>query len=140
MNQRSLLRMPSPAVPALLAALSLAGTAQATQMQFASMSIASVRTSNGSVLTIGQPMAGVSTGSGYRMTVGAIEGLVPIRPADFNADRRVDPDDWALMAGCIAGPDGKLSAPCDRTDLSNDMRTDLRDVSTFQRQMTSGSR
>ncbi|MGB2986474.1 MAG: hypothetical protein WBE26_11395 [Phycisphaerae bacterium] len=64
---------------------------------------------------------------------------------DLDHDRDMDLDDFALFAGCMAGPDGTDPPPgCDpiyfaRGDLDNDEDMDLAEFAKFQTLFT-GSR
>jgi hypothetical protein len=56
--------------------------------------------------------------------------------ADFDGDFDVDVDDFAILAGCLAGPDLPPSAGCAITDLCGDGDVALEDFALFQQQFT----
>ncbi|MCK4660109.1 MAG: hypothetical protein KAV82_11360 [Phycisphaerae bacterium] len=95
--------------------------------------------------TIGQPDAGVMTDGDkqgtFTLTGGFWAGVSTDTqvPGDCNGDGLVDLDDFAVFAGCMAGPQGGLDPGCGCCDLDADGDVDLADFATFQRASTAGS-
>ncbi|MCK4342739.1 MAG: PKD domain-containing protein [Phycisphaerae bacterium] len=57
---------------------------------------------------------------------------LPPLPGDLDGDCDVDLDDFAIFAGCMAGPDNPYPAGCDDADLDIDDDVDLSDFAAFQ--------
>ena len=67
------------------------------------------------------------------------EALYPVligTPGDCDADGDVTLADYSCFEGCLAGPDGGLTAGCDILDADVSGHVDLRDFATFQQAMT----
>lgn len=69
-----------------------------------------------------------ATGRAY-LVAGNID---PYHPADLNLDGNADFADYNLLTACLAGPAALQPENCERADMSNDGRVDLRDFAKFQ--------
>lgn len=61
-----------------------------------------------------------------------VSGLTGAAFGDADCDADVDLADWALLYGCLSGPDGVLGLGCEALDAQHDARTDLSDVAAWQ--------
>jgi O-glycosyl hydrolase len=68
----------------------------------------------------------------YAILAGCLAG--PQRPlsGDVTGDHAVDLDDFAAWRDCLGGPDATLSLSCNMMDLNADGRVDLADFEQFQ--------
>ncbi|MBU0640930.1 MAG: hypothetical protein KKB50_18865, partial [Planctomycetes bacterium] len=63
----------------------------------------------------------------------ARSAIVPVAPAgDIDGDGDWDMDDFAILAGCLAGPELEYPPDCDAADLDSDTDVDLADFAEFQ--------
>jgi len=69
----------------------------------------------------------------YDFSTGRSYVLVPSPHADFDGDRDVDLDDFAIFQYCFSGPNELLTnQACNRADFDCDHDVDLADFATFQ--------
>jgi hypothetical protein len=60
----------------------------------------------------------------------------PFCPADLDEDGDIDVGDYAILAGCLAGPDVAVTSPCDDADLDGDGDVDLADFAEMSETFT----
>ena len=51
---------------------------------------------------------------------------------DLDDDGAIDLFDYAILRGCLTGPDGEVTPACKRADLDCDVDADLQDFAAFQ--------
>jgi hypothetical protein len=73
---------------------------------------------------------------GYNTRLWRISPNVTIKPGDCDGDDDVDLDDFAILSGCVSGPQGGLRPGCACCDADGDEDVDLADGAAFQREFT----
>jgi len=111
---------------------------RALHVRFASLEGDAVVYPDGMIIMVGQSLSGETTNSGYRMCVGAIEGLLLPSPGDFDGNRRVDLADLSELANCMMGPNVVIGPDCRAGDGNQDGDVDLGDAAAFQRGFDAG--
>jgi hypothetical protein len=83
--------------------------------------------------TVGQTDAGTMSGGAFTLTGGFWAGVetAPLIPGDCDADGDVDLGDYAVLAACLAGPEGGLGLECGCFDFDEDDDVDTRDAADF---------
>ncbi|MHC5109553.1 MAG: hypothetical protein ACYTHJ_06705 [Planctomycetota bacterium] len=105
------------------------------EMPFSSLNSGTAVYPSSSIILLGHSIVGESANPNYRLRVGSIDGLVPIRQGDFNRNRSIELGDWNPLADCLQGPGVPISEECRRGDFNEDNDCDLADTAVFQRRM-----